>query len=84
MDANGTAVPSKQYASLGTVHTLLANIYAWMGGLYGKEEYWKKAEEHASLVIDNKVGIYDLEKTVAPWSTIHWAPYGIVWKRFLV
>lgn len=65
MDANGTAVPSKQYASLGTVHTLLANIYAWMGGLYGKEEYWKKAEEHASLVIDNKVGIYDLEKTVA-------------------
>ena len=63
-DASGNSVSSKQYASLGTVHTLLANIYAWMGGLYGKEEYWKKAEEHASLVIDNKVGVYGLEKTI--------------------
>lgn len=60
-DANGNSVSSKQYASLGTVHTLLANIYAWMGGLYGKQEYWEKAEEHASLVIDQKVGVYDLE-----------------------
>lgn len=64
-DANGDAATSKQYASLGTVHTLLANIYAWMGGLYGKEEYWRKAEEHASLVIDGKVGDYKLEPTVA-------------------
>ncbi|WP_292267921.1 RagB/SusD family nutrient uptake outer membrane protein [Butyricimonas sp.] len=64
-DAHGDAVTSKQYASLGTVHTLLANIYAWMGGLYDKEEYWKKAEEHASLVIDGKVGGYKLELTVA-------------------
>ena len=63
-DANGEAVTSKQYASLGTVHTLLTHIYAWMGGLYGKEEYWRKAEEHASLVIDGKVGDYRLEKTV--------------------
>ena len=63
-DASGNSVSSKQYASLGTVHTLLANIYAWMGGLYGKEEYWRKAEEHASLVIDKKVGFYDLEKTI--------------------
>lgn len=63
-DASGNSVSSKQYASLGTVHTLLANIYAWMGGLYGKEEYWRKAEEHASLVIDNKVGIYQLEETI--------------------
>lgn len=63
-DAHGNTVTSKQYASLGTVHTLLANIYAWMGGLYGKEEYWKKAEEHASLVIENKVGFYNLEKTI--------------------
>lgn len=63
-DSHGDAVTSKQYASLGTVHTLLANIYAWMGGLYNKDEYWKKAEEHASLVIDNKVGVYDLEKTI--------------------
>lgn len=65
MDANGNVITSKQYASLGTVHTLLANIYAWMGGLYGDMEYWKKAEEHASLVIDGKVGFYDLEKTIS-------------------
>lgn len=58
-------ITSKQYASLGTVHTLLANIYAWMGGLYGDTEYWKKTEEHASLVIDGKVGFYDLEKTIS-------------------
>lgn len=59
-DAQGKSITSRQYASLGTVHTLLANIYAWMGGLYDKEEYWKKAEEEASLVIEGKVGFYDL------------------------
>lgn len=63
-DAHGDAVTSRQYASLGTVHTLLANIYAWMGGLYGEKSYWEKAEEHASLVIDNKVGYYDLENDI--------------------
>ena len=60
-DANGEAVTSKQYASLGSVHTLLANIYAWMGGLYGETSYWEKAESHASQVIDGKVGFYKLE-----------------------
>ncbi|MBC5620151.1 RagB/SusD family nutrient uptake outer membrane protein [Butyricimonas hominis] len=64
-DANGRAITSRQYASLGTVHTLLANIYAWMGGLYGKEEYWRKAEAEASLVIDGKVGTYGLEDDIA-------------------
>lgn len=63
-DSQGKSVTSKQYASLGTVHTLLANIYAWMGGLYGDEEYWRKAEEHASLVIDKKVGVYELETSI--------------------
>ena len=60
-DANGEAVTSKQYASLGTVHTLLTHIYAWMGGLYGETSYWEKAESHASQVIDGKVGFYKLE-----------------------
>lgn len=64
-DADGRAITSRQYASLGTVHTLLANIYAWMGGLYGKEEYWRKAEAEASLVIDGKVGTYGLEDNIA-------------------
>lgn len=64
-DSYGAAITSKQYASLGTVHTLLANIYAWMGGLYGKKEYWEKAEQEASLVIDGKAGNYDLEPDIA-------------------
>ena len=59
-DAKGAKVTSRQYASLGTVHTLLANIYAWMGGLYNENKYWEKAEQEASLVIDGKVGAYAL------------------------
>lgn len=60
VNTQGNHINSRQYASLGTVHTLLANIYAWMGGLYDKEEYWRKAEAEASLVIEGKVGFYDL------------------------
>lgn len=63
-NARGETVISRQYASVGTVHTLLANIYAWMGGLYGKQEYWEKAEEHASEVIEGRAGVYDLEKSI--------------------
>lgn len=59
-DAKGNAISSRQYASIGSVHTLLANIYAWQGGLHGDEKYWKKAEQEASLVIDGKAGSYDL------------------------
>lgn len=64
-DSYGAAITTKQYASLGTVHTLLANIYAWMGGLYGKKEYWERAEQEASLVIDGKSGDYNLEPDIA-------------------
>lgn len=63
-DSYGAAVTSKQYASIGTVHTLLAHIYAWMGGLYGEEEYWKKAEAEASEVIDGRAGGYALEPSI--------------------
>lgn len=63
-DAKGAPVTSRQYASLGTVHTLLANIYAWMGGLYGERKYWEEAEKHASQVIDGKAGFYDLEPNI--------------------
>ena len=59
-DAKGNTVNSRQYASLGSVHTLLANIYAWMGGLYGDNKYWEKAEQEASFVLDGKAGSYDL------------------------
>lgn len=63
-DSYGATVVSKQYASLGTVHTLLAHIYAWMGGLYGGTEFWTKAETEASYVLDGKAGFYDLEGDV--------------------
>ena len=59
-DASGAAVTSRQFASIGSVRTLLANIYAWMGGLHGDNKYWEKAEEQASLVIDGKAGAYSL------------------------
>lgn len=65
VDSYGNKLTSKQYASLGTVKTLLANIYAWMGGLYGEESYWEKAERYASDVIDGKCGFYKLEPTIA-------------------
>ena len=64
VDSYGNALVSKQYASLGTVKTLLANIYAWMGGLYGEKMYWEKAEEYASEVIERKCGFYRLEPTI--------------------
>ena len=61
IDARGSKITSKQYASLGTVNTLLANIYAWLGGLTHEREYWEEAERHASEVIDGKCGVYELE-----------------------
>jgi hypothetical protein len=64
VDSQGKALTSKQYASLGTVKTLLANIYAWMGGLYGEKTYWEKAEQYASDVIGGECGVYRLEPTI--------------------
>ena len=60
-DVDGKQITSKQYASLGTVNTLLANIYAWMGGLTQEEKYWTEAEFYASEVIERRAGAYDLE-----------------------
>lgn len=65
MNSSGSAITSKQYASLGTVNTLLANIYAWMGGLYQNKQYWEKAEQYASEVIDGRAGTYKLEGSIA-------------------
>lgn len=62
IDSKGKTITSKQYASRGTVYTLLANIYAWMGGLYPENnEYWTKAQDYASEVIDGRAGSYMLE-----------------------
>lgn len=63
-DSYGDAMTSKQYASIGTVKTLLANIYAWMGGLYKEDSYWQKAEQYASDVIEGKCGLYRLEPDI--------------------
>lgn len=52
----------KQYASKGAATALLAKLYAWRAGVEGKTEYWAKAEEMCSQIIENKVGIYDLER----------------------
>jgi len=60
-DVDGKQITSKQYAGLGTVNTLLANIYAWMGGLTHEDKYWKEADFYASEVIEGKAGAYDLE-----------------------
>lgn len=65
MNSSGSKLTSKQYASLGTVNTLLANIYAWMGGLFQEQEYWVKAEQYASEVIEQRSGSYNLEPNVA-------------------
>lgn len=64
MNSSGSLITSKQYASIGTVNTLLANIYAWMGGLYQQQEYWEKAEHHASEVIEGRAGVYALERNI--------------------
>lgn len=60
-DSKGRTLASRQYASLGTVYTLMANIYAWMGGLYDEGDYWRQAESYASRVIGNEAGYYQLE-----------------------
>ena len=52
----------KQYASKGAATALLAHIYAWRAGVEGKTEYWEKAEDLCSQIIENKVGNYALEE----------------------
>lgn len=60
-DADGRTITSKQYASRGVVNTLLAHIYAWMGGLTQDARNWEQAEYYASQVIDEFSGDYELE-----------------------
>ena len=61
LNASGRLITSKQYASRGSVNTLLAQIYAWMGGLTQEKSYWEQAEHYASQVIDEFAGDYELE-----------------------
>lgn len=65
MGANNRKLTLRQYASKGTVYTLMANIYAYMGGLYNKQEHWSEAEKYASEVIEGRAGTYALEPDIA-------------------
>lgn len=53
----------KQYGSKGAAVALLAHIYAWRAGVFGEEDYWSKAEEYCSMIINGEVGYYDLVTT---------------------
>ncbi len=61
INADGRIITSKQYASRGVVNTLLAHIYAWMGGLTQEVKHWEQAEYYASQVIDEFAEDYELE-----------------------
>ena len=50
----------KQYGSKGAAAALLAHLYAWRAGVEGKKEYWAKAEEYCSMLIEGKAGNYSL------------------------
>lgn len=62
VDVNGKTV-SKYYAHKGAAAALLANIYAWKGGLFNDMEAYTEAEKFCTLIIDNKVGTFELEAT---------------------
>ena len=58
--ANSSYKRMKQYGSKGAAAAFLAHIYAWRAGVEGKAEYWQKAEEYCSMIINGKVGTYSL------------------------
>lgn len=53
----------KQFGSKGAAAALLAHLYAWRAGVEGKSEYWEKAEEYCTMIIDGQVGSYKLAET---------------------
>ncbi|MCB6973598.1 MULTISPECIES: RagB/SusD family nutrient uptake outer membrane protein [Butyricimonas] len=50
----------KNYGSKGAAAALLAHLYAWRAGVANEPEYWAKAEEYCTMIIDQKVGSYQL------------------------
>jgi hypothetical protein len=51
---------SKQYGSKGSVAALMAYLYAWWASVGERPEMWAKAEEYCTMIIENKVGTYEL------------------------
>lgn len=56
-------VLGKYYAHKGAAAALLANIYAWKGGVFDDKEAYQEAEKYCSLILENQVGDYELEPT---------------------
>ena len=62
VDYNGQKL-KKYYAHKGAAAALLANIYAWKGGLFNDSDAYEEAEKYCTLIIENKVGIYKMVDT---------------------
>ena len=62
VDYNGQKL-KKYYAHKGAAAALLANIYAWKGGLFNDPDAYKETEKYCTLIIENKVGIYKMVDT---------------------
>ena len=58
--ANSSYKRMKQYGCKGAAAAFLAHIYAWRAGVEGESEYWQKAEEYCSMIIEGKVGNYNM------------------------
>lgn len=62
VDYNGQKL-KKYYAHKGAAAALLANIYAWKGGVFNDPDAYKETEKYCTLIIENKVGIYKMVDT---------------------
>lgn len=62
-DNYGTPRNTKQYAGKGAAAALCAHIYAWRAAIEKKAEYWAKAEEYCSMIIEGKAGYFKLLDT---------------------
>ena len=62
VDYNGQKL-KKYYAHKGAAAALLANIYAWKGGVFNDPDAYKETEKYCTLIIKNKVGIYKMVDT---------------------
>ena len=59
VDVNGKTV-TKYYAHKGAAAALLANIYAWKGGIFNDMDAYKEAEKYCTIIIDDTKS-YQLE-----------------------
>lgn len=60
LDDKGIRRTTKQYGSKGAAAALLAHLYAWRASIEEKPEYWAEAEKYCTMIIEKKVGAYQL------------------------